>query len=110
MDPAEPGANFFHLGHRDGVDEDGVLPLALEQPVEGVDGQVGIQYPEPGAGEKSGQGGEPCGGELIDDRHVIDGAAHLAAAVVQAEIAGGGMAVQYLGLAHIDPRLLAHLE
>ena len=59
--------------------------------------------PRAGPRQENRSRGEPGRGELLDDPHVVDGAAHLAAAIVQAEIAGGRLTVQYQHLAHIDP-------
>ncbi len=62
------------------------------------------------APRKPRQGGEPGRCELVDDPHVVDGAAHFAAAIVQAEVTGGGLAVQHQHLAHVDAGALAHLQ
>ena len=108
VDLAEPGADLLHLGYRDGIDKDGVISLWFEQPVESVDGQIGVEYPESGTAEKAAERGQAGWGELLDDGHVVDGAAHFAAAIMQAEIAGGRVAIKHQGLAHIDTGPLAH--
>ena len=91
--------------------EDDVFPWRSKTASPGWSGEVGVEHPEPGQRrENRSSGASLAGVSCVDDPHVVDGAAHLAAAIVQAEVAGGRLPIQYQHLAHVDAGTLAHLQ